>query len=233
MKKLKLNQTPSQKVYLFSDPHYSHVNICGGTTKWVEFPTPYKEWEQKDEKGLIKFCLDNGVRPFSSLSKMNDTIVNNINSVVRENDIVICLGDWAFGEQENIRIFRNRIVCKNVHLVYGNHDKHIEEYKNGYQSLFSSVGYYKEIYIDGNMVCLFHYKQQIWNKSHREAYHLYGHSHASAEHIETGRSMDVGIDNAYRLTGEYRPFSWDEVHRLLKDRPHKVIDHHGSREGQE
>jgi len=228
MKKLKFQQTKDQRVFLTSDPHYSHLNINGGTTQWVKFPTPYKEWEQRDERGLIKFCLDNGVRPFSTLSKMNDTIVNNINSMVREDDVLVCLGDWSFGNKENVPMFRSRIVCKNVHLVYGNHDQHILDRKNGFADLFSSTSAYTELSVDGTMACLFHYKQTIWNKSHRGAYHFYGHSHSSAEHMVNGRSMDVGIDNAFKVTGEYRPFSFDELISLLKDREHVVVDHHGA-----
>lgn len=228
MKKLKFNQSKDQRVFFTSDPHYAHQNICGGVTEWVKLPRPYRDWEQSDEKGLIKFCLDNGLRPFPSLSKMNDTIVNNINDVVGENDVLFCLGDWAFGGKENIPLFRKRLVCKNVHLVYGNHDDHIEDYRNGYQGLFSTTAHYREIVVDKEMLCLFHYKQTIWNKSHRGAYQFYGHSHSNAEHIVNGRSMDVGIDNAFRLLGEYRPFSFDELMSILKDRKTEVIDHHGA-----
>jgi calcineurin-like phosphoesterase family protein len=231
MKKLKVTQSKDQKLFLMSDPHYSHANICGGTTQWVKFPIPYKEWEQKgkhDGQTLTEFCLKNGVRPFSSLSKMNATIVNNINGMVRENDILFCLGDWSFGGKENIPEFRNRIVCKNLHLVYGNHDQHIQDYRNGFQGLFSSTSSYAEVNVDGVMACLFHYKQTIWNKSHRGALHFYGHSHSNAEHCMQGHSMDVGVDNAFKLTGDYRPFSFDELQALLRNREPNLIDHHGT-----
>lgn len=228
MKKLKFQQTKDQRVFLTSDPHYNHSNICGGTTKWVSFPKPYKEWERENERELIKFCLANGVRPFSTLSKMNDAIVNNINSMVGENDVLLCLGDWAFGGRESIPEFRKRIVCKNVHLVYGNHDQHIMDRRTGYSDLFSTASAYTEVSVDNVMACLFHYKQTIWNKSHRGALHFYGHSHSNAEHVVQGHSMDVGIDNAYRLTGDYRPFSFDELKTLLRDREPNLIDHHGT-----
>lgn len=39
------------------------------------------------------------------------------------------------------------------------------------------------------------------------------------EEIKWGRSMDVGIDNAYRLFGEYRPFSFQELYEMLSIQP--------------
>jgi calcineurin-like phosphoesterase family protein len=57
---------------------------------------------------------------------MNATLVDNINNKVGENDILIHLGDWSFGGFDKIVEFRERIKCKNIHLVLGNHDHHIE-----------------------------------------------------------------------------------------------------------
>jgi hypothetical protein len=52
---------------------------------------------------------------------------------------------------------------------------------------------------------------------------LYGHAHGSAEEwmdfYMPGRlSMDVGVDNAYRVLGEYRPFSFPEISSIMKSR---------------
>ena len=63
-----------------------------------------------------------------------------------------------------------------------------------------------------------------WDGSHQGVWHLYGHSHAAAEpwadaHMAGRRSLDVGIDNAYRLLGEYRPWSFEEIRELLGPRP--------------
>ena len=42
---------------------------------------------------------------------------------------------------------------------------------------------------------------------------------------EWGKSMDIGVDNAYRLFGEYRPFSLDEIKKIMDDREHKMFHH--------
>ena len=63
-------------VWIFSDPHYNHKNICRGVTNWrlPDGTTPI-----------------NQTRDFSDLGKMNATIVNNINEVVMQDDILVCL----------------------------------------------------------------------------------------------------------------------------------------------
>jgi hypothetical protein len=56
---------------------------------------------------------------------------------------------------------------------------------------------------------------------------LYGHSHDSL--ADSGcRSMDVGVDSAKRLLGEYRPFELAEVLSTIGGRAIGYVDHHNS-----
>lgn len=208
MGRFKIKQTDKQKVYYTSDTHYAHANICRAISQWGD--------------------KENSTRDFESLEEMNNELVNAINAVVKPDDILFHMGDWSFGNVKNVAEFRRRIHCKNVHLIYGNHDEHIEDDKD-LHGHFASVQHYKEIAVDGIMICLFHYKQTIWNKSHRDAFHLYGHSHSMAESLVNGKSMDVGVDNAHKLLGDYRPFSHEEIMFFLEKRKAKVIDHHGAK----
>ena len=95
-----------EKVWITSDTHYGHTNICRGVTNW------------RLPNGDIPV---NQTRDFLTIDKMNATIVNNINGIVGQDDILIHLGDWSFGGFENIEEFRNRIICQNIHLILGNH----------------------------------------------------------------------------------------------------------------
>lgn len=224
---MKIRQDEGPRVFLTSDTHYHHRGVCAGETSWVKLPRPFAEWEDADRPGLERFCLDAGIRAFGSLAQMDDALVAGINSTVGPDDVLFALGDWSFGPREKTVEFRERIVCRNVHLVLGNHDGRISK-SSELRGLFASVQPYLEIEVDGSMACLFHYKQTVWNRSHRGSYHLYGHSHGSSEHIVNGRSMDVGVDNAYALLGEYRPFSFDEAVRILEGRKFVAVDHHGA-----
>lgn len=98
-------------IYFTSDTHYGHENICRGTSKW----------EARSEEDFQQ-----NTRDFKTLEEMNNAIVDGINSVVCEDDVLYHLGDWSFGGIKNIWEFRKRIKCKNIHLILGNHDHHIE-----------------------------------------------------------------------------------------------------------
>lgn len=67
---------------------------------------------------------------------------------------------------------------------------------------------------------LFHYAMRVWNKSHHGSIHLYGHSHDSLDKDGeyNGLSMDVGMDSAYRIFGEYRPFQIVEIIDIMNKR---------------
>jgi calcineurin-like phosphoesterase family protein len=179
-------------------------------------------------------------RKFSSLDRMNDELVFWINQRVGENDILFHLGDWSFGGFENIEEFRNRIVCKNIHLVLGNHDHHIERNKDGIQRLFASVNHYVELdvrrpseFAKGRMdkfnFVLMHYPISSWNNMNNGVMHLHGHVHLPKhQRIAEGRAMDVGVDG-----NGLEPISLNGVYALLNDRPIKKLslpkDHHEKR----
>ena len=116
---MKIVLEKEQRLYFTSDTHYGHSNICRATTRWTE--------------------SDNLTRDFKSLDAMNSALVDRINDTVGQDDILIHLGDWSFGGFENIEEFRKRIVCKNVHLVFGNHDHHIRRNKGLIQTIFTTT----------------------------------------------------------------------------------------------
>lgn len=209
--KISLNKT--QRLFFTSDTHFNHANICSATTKWKDPVT----------------C-----REFKSLEHMNNALACNINEVVGQDDILIHLGDWSFGGFEAIEDFRNRIVCQNVHIITGNHDHHIENNRDGCQSLFSSVSKYQNLVVKTNVgmhnqseyrFALMHFPIASWDNMARGAIHLHGHVHFPPnKRIGAGKMMDVGMDgnNLY-------PIDMKEVVRLMDIQPIKSMfefDHH-------
>ncbi len=185
----KNNDGTFPEVWIFSDPHYNHSNICRGTTNWrtVDGEIPIEQ-----------------TRDFATLEKMNESIINGINWNVGQDDILICLGDWSFGGFEYIEEFRNRIVCKNVHLILGNHDHHIERNRGDIQKIFTSVSDYETLIIDKKTFRLFHYPIQSWNGMNNGDIHLHGHVHLPPNRkFGQGKKMDVGIDGH----PEFRPYN--------------------------
>ena len=145
---------------------------------------------------------------------MTDHILEQINKVVHSADILISLGDFIFKNHRRTPELRDRIICQELHHVIGNHDPHIEKYKDS----FSSLSDIMELTYHGQRFILCHYAMRVWHHMHRGSYHLYGHSHDSIDRPPNnpwGRSMDVGIDSARRILGAYRPFHINEVIGIL------------------
>lgn len=183
-----------------SDTHFGHTNIAG--PKVSNWPSGYRDFE--------------------SVHEMNKTITNNINYYVGEEDELYHLGDFSFGDPFP---YLKNIICKNIHIIVGNHDRTKLLNKNR----FLSVQPYLEINVGKTKFCLFHYAQRVWNKSHRGSIHLYGHSHNSIED-DWGLSMDVGVDSIYKKFGEYRPISEMEVMKYMSKKEQKFVDHHKEKE---
>jgi calcineurin-like phosphoesterase family protein len=210
---MKLTLNKGQKLWFTSDTHYNHGNICSATTQWTNPVT----------------C-----REFKSLEQMNAHLIGNINEKVGENDILFHLGDWSFGGFEQIELFRTQIVCKNVHIITGNHDHHIESDREGIQSIFSSVNKYLNLIVKWNVgtplmgeqrFALMHFPIASWDNMSRGAIHLHGHVHFEADkRIGVGKMMDVGCDG-----NELYPIEMSEVLKLMRNQPIKSMfefDHH-------
>jgi calcineurin-like phosphoesterase family protein len=170
---------------------------------------------------------------------MNDAIVESINNVVGENDILFHLGDWSFGGFENIAEFRNRIVCKNIHLILGNHDHHIENNRDDIQDLFSSVNQYLRLQVSvypGTVLhtgkvdlVLMHYPIASWHNMNDNVIHLHGHVHLPPnKKLAQGKAMDVGVDGNGLI-----PYSLNEITRIMDKQPITKLslpqDHHEER----
>ena len=94
-------------IYLTSDTHFYHANI-------------------------IKYCN----RPFNDVEEMNETLIENWNNTVSEEDTVIHFGDFTMAEYIQGKSYKERYIhtaTKLLHrlngkimLIKGNHDPHIE-----------------------------------------------------------------------------------------------------------
>jgi calcineurin-like phosphoesterase family protein len=197
-------------IWFTSDTHFGHTNIAG---------PKISNWSS-------------GYRDFNSVHEMNMALVNGINKYVKEDDILYHLGDWSFGGVHNILQFRNLIICKNVHLILGNHDQHIVDKEIKYHDtsfnpieLFTSVQDVLTLDIGKTKLFLSHYSHRVWLGSHKGVIHLYGHSHGSIP--DYGKSMDIGVDVAFKKFSEYRPFNIGDITNIMSKRTIEKIDHHG------
>ncbi|MCJ2024754.1 metallophosphoesterase [Methylobacterium sp. J-067] len=142
--------------------------------------------------GILSPRMD-APRPFTSIAEHDETLVACWNAVVRPDDTVWHLGDFAYRCRHGhaLRVF-HRLNGRKF-LVRGNHDKigeslpwdgpvmgvariHVQD-----PGMLSAVGLW-----------LSHYAHRTWPHRHRGDLHLYGHSHGSLPAIPA--SLDVGVN---------------------------------------
>lgn len=180
--------------------------------------------------------LDDGNQDFrvhdESVNEMDSYLLDGINSIVGQNDTLYHLGDFCFGPKHDYynvaKRYRDRIACRNVHLIWGNHDGF------SIRPLFTSAMDMNTASVDKQSIVLCHYCLATWNKAHRGVWHFYGHSHTNLEEwankaMPGRRSMDVGVDNAFKILGEYRPFSFNELKEIMDKKSGFFPDHHEER----
>ncbi len=161
---------------------------------------------------------------FSSVEEHDGFLLAEINCKVDRNDELIILGDFAW---EKPGKYRQRIRCKNIKLILGNHDKKpkcINVF--GAENVFQQ--YVAKLHLSGDKIDYLkvfcsHYPTTFWEGSHKGWGHLYGHTHGQREdYLELmfpeRRALDVGVDNIYRLFGRWGPLNEIEVYHYMARR---------------
>lgn len=210
---IKFKELPFKKenVWITSDIHGFHTNMAKGVSNW-----------------------ESGYRDFNDQFEMTNHIVDNINKHVQKDDLLIHCGDWTFGGKDNIAKLRKMINCKNIINIEGNHDHNIKkvitdcpffednEQKNTLIFLeHVQLGYYKVE--DFSFMCS-HYPMLIWHQSHKSVPLAFGHVHGSNSGV--GKSIDVGIDNIFKLTGEYKPINLKTFEAFVSNKEIYLESHH-------
>lgn len=159
--------------HFIADLHLGHSNII----KYCKRP-----FMSPQEEGLLSM-IDHGTIPTrelrisqASTERMDSTIINSINSTVLEDDTLVIGGDFCWSTKDArvslAQKFRNQINCKNVFLIWGNHDD-----RNMLSHLFTACYDQYDFNVNGQHVFMNHYPCRSWDKSHYGAWMLYGHVH--------------------------------------------------------
>jgi len=159
-------------IWFTADSHYGHFNI-------------------------LKYAN----RPFHSIEEMDNSLINNWNSVVQPEDTVYDLGDFCLGNPAKYiqRLYGNIIRIK------GSHDKDIQQ---PYVIVIKPNGLLDE-YGNQRTIVLCHYAMRSWPLSHYASWHLFGHHHGKLEPY--GLSFDVGVD-----CWNYYPISLKQIEEKMK-----------------
>ena len=124
-------------------------------------------------------------RPFASVAEMDAELIRRWNAVVGVQDEVWHLGDFARTARRAAEVLPQLNGIK--HLIVGNNDP-----EPATTSGWASVAAYAEIDVEGRKLVLCHYPFRSWNRQHRGALDLHGHSHGRLKPLP--RQYDVGVD---------------------------------------
>jgi len=180
-----------EHTFFTSDTHFGHENI-------------------------IKYCN----RPFASAEEMDKALISNWNKVVKPEDTVFHLGDFAVGGSS---VWNNVLYALNgkIYLIKGNHD--LKNLRRGYLGRFEEVTSQLHIVIDGKSIYLNHFPFLAFGGAWREdpTWQLFGHIHSGNGNL-TGKDFerakylfpsqyDVGVDN-----NNYTPISFRKVQSIIE-----------------
>ncbi len=176
-------------IYFTSDTHFGHANI-------------------------IKYSN----RPFSNVSEMNETIIENWNKTINKNDIVYHLGDFGFMRDHELDSILKRLNGQKF-LIFGNHDKTLRKMGFVLRHFIWSKDYFElntQIKNESKKIVLAHYPFFTWNKSHHGSWNLHGHCHGSINEMNKfSRRIDVGVDCPY---SKFTPISLKRIEEMMNEK---------------
>lgn len=201
IKPLKLDSS-KQGIWFVSDLHFGHKNI-------------------------LRFCN----RPWETVEEMNEGLIANWNSVVKDGDIVFDLGDFAFAPNSKWKEILGRLKGHH-YLILGNHDdsrwpgdKVMELFAGVYNQLYLKIDNKHHVYLNHYPFLCY---GGAWRDPENAVIQLFGHVHSGPK--SSGKDSDrlvnlfpyqydVGVDN-----NNYTPVSWEEVKSIINNRVHKGMD---------
>ena len=167
---------------------------------------------------VIKF--DN--RPFQSVEEMDEELIRRWNNKVDKGDLVYVLGDmiWKAASNDATKIIKS--LNGQIVLIKGNHDRFL--HNAAAKKALAGIKDYDDITVtleNGSVkrCILSHYFMPFYNGHRRNAVHLHGHSHTTAEHfleLSIAKSLN---ENGYRneiynvgcMFWNYEPVTLDEI----------------------
>ena len=170
-----LNIEDPDKLFLTSDSHLGHFNIC-------------------------KYCH----RPFTSRSEMDQTLIKNWNAVVPEDGIVVHCGDFMLPHNEDIKEYNKYLnqLHGRVLLLRGNHDRASLDWVS---DKLIAVRDQAMIVVDGVKIFAQHYPCAAFNGDYHVYGHIHTLADGTCYGIDGDvtkvmgkNTYDVGVDqNGY------------------------------------
>lgn len=148
-------------------------------------------------------------RPFRSVDEMDEVLITNWNTVVKDTDDVYIIGEFIYKSKKSAIWYLKRLKGKK-HLIQGNHDSFLlkdESLLKEFESI-DKMTYTK----DGTYtIVLCHFPIAEWNQYWRGSWHIYGHIHNQKKGcfdfmIEKDRALNAGC-----MINHYAPVTIEQL----------------------
>ena len=170
--------------YYISDTHFGHENI-------------------------MHLCN----RPFKNVEEQDETLINNWNAKVRNEDNIYILGDFCFRSGKSPKYYLEKLNGKKT-LIIGNHDQIIMKNIRELSGYFEEITPYKEIKDDGDKIILCHYPMAEWNGYFHDTLHFYGHIHNNVKNKAYEIMKD--LNNAYNVGADILEFAPQTKEKIIE-----------------
>ena len=168
MQKLHIDLQEGQKIWFTSDLHLGHRNV-------------------------IRFCN----RPFADEKEMGQTLIQNWNDAVGDNDIVFVLGDtFWFNDSHSIKRVLSQLKGKDIYILPGNHDDFDHYYRVDDMRIHLCADIVVVWITEDNQpkreVWLSHYPMMTWPHRENGAYQFFGQIHSQPDKYD-GVDQDLPL----------------------------------------
>lgn len=163
-------------------------------------------------------CIHFDDRPFASVEEMDEEMIRRWNRKVGKDDHVYILGDFTYRNGRDVSDYA-RQLRGHKHLIYGNHDKRSDHYRECFVSADDILKINDTVYGQERQVILCHYWIPFAPWQSHGAYMLHGHTHKSRQSVLEEEMKQNIRDNGYRCEAfnvgcmwqDYAPQTLEEI----------------------
>jgi len=195
------------RVWFTADLHFGHGNIIRYCQRPFMSPEEQDLLRTEGARGKWRVSAE-------SVERHDTALLQAINECAAPGDMLWVLGDFCWGGLVEATAYRDRIQCRNVYFVWGNHDH------RSIEPIFTEAIEQGMIEVEGQAIWLNHYPMRAWNRSHHGSWQLYGHVHGHLAREDAAAdwmlTRDVGVDAC-----GYRPISFEQLREYMAPRMEK------------
>lgn len=180
--------------FFISDTHFNHRKIVEGFG------------DNSDHATLDPEAVP---RPFANIQEHDEALVENWNSVVRDQDVVWHLGDVVMGNGNAGPPMNFDILARlngKKKLILGNHDGpgKIAEYAKHFDKMLA-------YHVVGKSIICSHIPVHVTQVEHRFVLNIHGHVHSAT--LDDDRYLNVSCEAI-----DYTPIALEDIKKIARER---------------